>query len=72
MPVEWALSIVVQIFKWKGDIGNSSCHRPVKFLEHGMKVVEKMLETRLRRIVPANEMQLGFMSERGTIHPVLS
>ena len=43
MPVEWALSIVVQIIKGKGDIRNCSCHRTVKLLEHEMKVVERVL-----------------------------
>ena len=44
MSAELALSIVVPIFKGKGDIRNSSCHRAVKLFEHGMKVVERALE----------------------------
>ena len=51
MPAEWALSIVAQIFKRKGDIRNCACYKAVKSLEHGMKVVERMFEKRLRRIV---------------------
>ena len=51
MPAEWALRIVVKIFKGKGDIMNCSCHRAVKLLEHGMKVVDRMFEKRLCRIV---------------------
>ena len=41
MPIEWALSIVVLIFKWKGDIRNCSCYGAMKLLEHEMKVVGK-------------------------------
>ena len=44
MPAEWAVSIVVQIFKWKGDIQNCSCYCAVELLEHGVKVVEGVLE----------------------------
>ena len=44
MPVEWALSIVVPIFKGKGDIRNCSCYRAVKLPEHGMMMVERVLE----------------------------
>ena len=44
MPAEWALSIVVPIFKGKRDIRNCSCYGVVKLLEHGMKVVEKIFE----------------------------
>ena len=52
--------------QWKGDIRNCSCHRAVKRLEHGMKVVEMVLEKRFCLIVTVNEMQFGFMHERGT------
>ena len=44
MPSEWALSIVAPIFKGNGDISNCSYYRVVKLLEHGMKVVEIVLE----------------------------
>ena len=44
MPVEWALSIVVPIFKGQGDIRNFSCYRALTFHEHSMKVVERMLK----------------------------
>ena len=46
MPVEWAPRIVISIIKWKGDIRNCSCYRAVKLPEHGMKVVERVLEAR--------------------------
>ena len=71
MGLKWVLSIVVPIFKWKGDIRNCSCKRSVKDQEHGMKVVEKVLEKRLNRIVTVDVLQLGFIPERGTIDAVL-
>ena len=43
MPVEWALSILAPIIKG-GVIRNYRCHRAVKLLEHGMKMVEKVIE----------------------------
>ena len=70
MPADWALSIEVPIFKWKGDIRNCSCNRAVKLLEHGMKVVERVLEKRFLRILTVDEMQFGFMPERRTIDAV--
>ena len=56
IPAEWAPSIVVPIFKGKGDIRNCCCYRAVKLHEHGMKVVERVLEKRLCRIVSVDEM----------------
>ena len=44
MSAECALSIVVPIFKGKGDISNCSCYGTFKLLEHGMKVVERVLK----------------------------
>ena len=47
MPAKWALIIVVPIFKGKGDIRNRSWNRAVKFLEHAMKVVERVIKKAL-------------------------
>ena len=44
MPAEWTLSILIPIFKRKGDIRNCSCYGAVKRLEHGLKEVERVLE----------------------------
>ena len=65
MPVEWTLSIVVLIFK--DDIRKCSCYGAVMIVEHGMKVVERVLEKRLHRIVSADAMRFGSIPERGTI-----
>ena len=70
MPAEWALSIVVPMFKGKGEIWNCSCYGVVKFLEQGMKAVERVFEKRLCIIVSVDEMQFGFAPVRGTIDSV--
>ena len=41
MPAELVLSIMVQIFKGKGDIMNFSSHNAMKLIEHGMYVVNR-------------------------------
>ena len=51
MDLECALSIVVPIYKENGDIRNCSCCRAVRLHEHGMKVMDRVLEKRLHRIV---------------------
>ena len=42
----------------------------MKLLEHEIKAVDRVLEKRLCRIVTVDEMQFGFMPERGTIDAV--
>ena len=44
MPAECALRIVVPIINGKGDLQNCSCHRAEKLREHGMKVMERVLD----------------------------
>ena len=61
---------MVPVFIRKDDTRNCSFNRSVKFLEHGMKAVERASEKRLRSIVSADKMQFGFMPERGTIDAV--
>ena len=70
MPGDWALSVVVPIFKGKEDAINCMAYRGVKLLEHAIKTVEKVLGRRLRRMVKMDEMQFGFMPGKGTIDAV--
>ena len=55
----------------KGHIMNCSCYRAGKLPEHGIMVVERVLQKRPHRIITVDEMQFGFMHERGTIDVVL-
>ena len=66
MPAEWKTSVVVPIFKGKGDVMNCGAYRGVKLLEHGMKIVERVLENRMRTLVELDKMQFGFMPGKGT------
>ena len=70
MPFEWALCIVIPIIKGKGDIRQCNCNRAVNLLEHKIKLVKRVLEKWLRRIVTVDEKQFGLMLERGTIDAV--
>ena len=67
IPNEWKTSAVVPIFKGKGDVMNCGSYRGVKLLEHGMKIIERVLERRIRTIVDFDEAQFGFMSGKETI-----
>ena len=57
MPEEWKTSVVIPIFKGKGDVMNCGAYRGVKLLEHGKKI---------RLLVSLDEMQFGFMPGKGT------
>ena len=53
------LSTVVPIYKMKGSVMYCANYRGVKLLEHGMKVVERLLEKRLRRLMKATLRRIG-------------
>ena len=67
IPDEWKTSVVLPIFKGKGGVMNCGSYRGVKLLEHGMKVIERLLERRIRALVDFNQAQFGFMSRKGTM-----
>ena len=46
---------MVQIFKGKGNAMSCAAERGVKLLEHAMKIVEKVLERRLRHMVKVDD-----------------
>ncbi len=47
IPEDWKRSVLVPLYKGKGDVRDCGAYRGVKLLEHGMKVVERVLERRL-------------------------
>ncbi|XP_063940524.1 uncharacterized protein LOC135149258 [Daucus carota subsp. sativus] len=61
MPSEWRLSVVVPIYKNKGDAQSCSNYRGIKLLSHTMKLWERVIECRIRRIVTISVNQFGFM-----------
>ena len=60
-PAEWSESLTVTIYKGKGDPLECGKHRGLRLLEHGMKVFEKVLDSRLRKLVNIDDCQFGFM-----------
>jgi len=69
IPNDWKTSVVVPIFKGKGDVLNCGSYRGVKLLEHGKKIIERVLERRIWLMVDLNKMQFGFMPGKGFVLP---
>ena len=66
MLEDWKTSVMVPIYKGKGDVMNCRVYRGVKLLGHGLKVIEKVLEKRIRALMEVDNMQFGFMPRKGT------
>ena len=64
MPDEWKTSVIVPIFTGKGDVTSCGSYREVKLLEHAMKIVERVLERRIRTLVYLNKMAVWIYARK--------
>ena len=69
-PENWKSSQLLPIYKGKVDPMECGSYRGIKFLEHAMKVVERIFEHRIRQQIEIDDMQFGFMKGKGTIDAI--
>ncbi|KAK3564213.1 hypothetical protein QTP86_011192 [Hemibagrus guttatus] len=72
MPEEWRRSVLVPIFKNKGDVQSCSNYRGIKLMSHTMKLWERVVEARLRMVVEICEQQYGFMPRKSTTDAIFA
>ncbi|KAK3554669.1 hypothetical protein QTP70_032672 [Hemibagrus guttatus] len=72
MPEEWRRSVLMLIFKNKGDVQSCSNYRGIKLMSHTMKVWERVVEARLRKVVEICEQQYGFMPRKSTTDAIFA
>ena len=65
MAEDWKTSVLVPIYKGK-EVTNCRAYRGVKLLEHEMKIIERVLEKRIRALLEVVGMQFSFMPGRET------
>ena len=57
IPEDWSRIWMVNVFKGKGDALACGSYRAIQLLEHAMKVLERVIEGRVRKIVIFDDMQ---------------
>ena len=57
IPEDWKSSVVLPIYKGKGDPMECGSYRGIILLEHAMKVVERIFEHRIRQQIEIDDMQ---------------
>jgi Reverse transcriptase (RNA-dependent DNA polymerase) len=70
MPDEWRRSILVPIFKNKEDIQSYTNYRGIKLMSHTMKLWERVIEHRLRKLTTVSKNQFGFIPGRSTMEAI--
>ncbi|XP_037779122.1 uncharacterized protein LOC119575543 [Penaeus monodon] len=72
IPEKWRESTLIPIFKEKGDIQSCKNYRGIKLMNHTLKLLEKILDSRLRQVVRIGRQQIGFMKGIRTVDGILS
>ena len=57
---------MVNVYKGKGNALECGSYRGIRLLEHVMKILERVVEARVRKVVKIDDMQFGFMAGKGT------
>jgi hypothetical protein len=70
IPDEWRRTILVPIFKNKGDVQSCTNYRGIKLMSHTIKLCERIIEHRLRGVTNIIENQFGFMTGRSTMEAI--
>ena len=70
MPGGWRRSVLVPLYKGKGDIEECGNYREIKLMSHTMKLWERVIEARIRKEVTIAEQQFGFMPGRSTTNAI--
>src|SRR3989442_15155647 len=66
VPVDWKISWMVNVYKGEENALECSSYTGIKLLDHVLKVLERVLEARLRKTVKIDDMQFGFSPSKGT------
>ena len=66
IPKDWRKSWMLSIYKGKGDVLDCGSHRGIKLIDHVMKVLERLVERRVKSKVALDSMQFGFTAGKGT------
>ena len=66
IPEDWEMSLILNLYKGKGDALDTGNYRGLKLTEHVMKVIERIVDTIIREMTTIDEVQFAFVPGRGT------
>ena len=72
MPNDWRESVMIPIYKNKGDVQDCSNYRGIKLMSHTMKIWERVIDRRIRAEVEICDQQFGFVSGKSTTDAIFA
>ena len=70
MPDEWRRSVLVPLYKGKGDIKEYGNYLGIKLMSHSMKLWERVIEAKIKKKVTMAKQQFGFMPGRSNTNAI--
>ena len=70
VPSDWEQSFIVCLYKGKGDALERGNYHGLKLTEQVMKILERIVDGLIRRLVSIDDSQFGFVQGRGTTDTV--
>ena len=71
-PEEWRKSVLIPIYKNKGDAQCCGNYKGIKLMSHTIKVWERIIEARLRNSGEITKQQYRFMPIKGTTNAMFA
>ncbi|CAI5450387.1 unnamed protein product [Caenorhabditis angaria] len=71
-PEDWKTSSTIPVFKMKGTPADCANYRPIRLLCHTMKILERIVDTRIRKIVKISNQQCGFVKGKSTTDAIFA
>ena len=72
IPTELRDSVIIPIYKEKGDIQDCGNYGGIKLMSHTMKIWERIIDRRLREETTIGDEHLGFMPGGGTTDAIFA
>ena len=64
--------MIIPIYNEKGDIHDCGNYRGIKLMSHTMKILERIIDRRLREETTNGDQQYGFMPGSGTTDAIFA
>ena len=71
-PKDWEESFVLNLYKGKGDALDRGSYRGLKLTDQVMKLMERVLDFFIRKMVVIDDMQFGFVPGRVTTDAIFT
>ena len=72
IPADWEESYILNLYKSKGEALDRGNYHGLKLPDQVMKLVERVLECSMHKMVNIDEMQFGFVPSRGTTDAIFT